>query len=190
MTSDLESASIIFRNAVRQAFRRHATWYLVQGLLLIAAGVLAIVFPLISAVAVVVLAGWLLVASGVLQAISLLGARHAPHFWLQLVSAILAILVGFLFLRDTGQGLVTITLLLIVFFMIEGVSKIVFALTIRPMPQWGWVLASGVVGVVLSVLLLAFLQLTAIWLVGLMLGIQLISVGAAISSMAWEARRS
>ena len=190
MTSDLESASIIFRNAMRQAFKRHATWYLIQGLLLVAAGVLAIIYPLISAVAVVVLAGWLLVISGVLQAVSLIGTRHAPHFWLQLVSAILAVLVGFLFLRDPGQGLVTITLLLIMFFMIEGVSKIVFALTIRPMPQWGWVLASGIVGVVLSVLLLAFLQITAVWLIGLMLGIQLVSVGAAIASMAWQARRS
>ena len=190
MASDLEAASIIFRNAMRQAFKRHATWYLIQGVLLIVAGMLAIIYPLISAVAVVVLTGWLLVASGVLQAISLLGARHVPHFWLQLISAILAILIGFLFLRDTGQGLVTITLLLIVFFMIEGVSKIVFALTIRPMPQWAWVLASGIVGVVLSLLLLAFLQVTAVWLVGLMLGIQLISVGAAIANMAWQARRS
>ena len=190
MASDLEEASIIFRNAVRQAFKRHATWYLIQGVLLMAAGALAIIYPLISAIAVVVLTGWLLIASGVLQAISLLGARHAPHFWLQLISAILAILVGFLFLRDTGQGLVTITLLLIVFFMIEGVSKIVFALTIRPMPQWGWVLASGMVGVVLSVLLLAFIEVTAVWLVGLMLGIQLISIGAAIASMAWDARKS
>lgn len=189
MASDLEAASIIFRNAMREAFKRHATWYLIQGVLLIIAGMLAIIYPLISAVAVVVLTGWLLVASGVLQAISLLGARHVPHFWLQLISAILAILIGFLFLRDTGQGLVTITLLLIVFFMIEGVSKIVFALTIRPMPQWGWVLASGIVGVVLSVLLLAFLPLTAVWLVGLMLGIQLISVGGAIANMALQARR-
>jgi uncharacterized membrane protein HdeD (DUF308 family) len=190
MASDLEAASIVFRSAMREAFKRHATWYLIQGALLVVAGLLAIIYPLISAVAVVVLTGWLLVASGVLQAISLLGARHAPHFWLQLVSAILAVLVGFLFLRDPGQGLVTITLLLIVFFMIEGVSKIVFALTIRPLSQWGWVLASGIVGVVLSVLLLAFLQLTAIWLVGLMLGVQLVSIGAAIASMAWHARKS
>lgn len=190
MASDLESASIIFRHAMREAFKRHSTWYLIQGGLLVVAGILAIIFPLMSAVAVVVLIGWLLIFSGVLQAISLLGARQVPHFWLQLISAILAMLIGFLFLREPGQGLVTITLLLIVFFMIEGVSKIVFALTIRPLPQWGWVLASGIVGVVLSILLLAFLQITAVWLVGLMLGVQLISVGAAIGSMAWQARKS
>jgi uncharacterized membrane protein HdeD (DUF308 family) len=74
--------------------------------------------------------------------------------------------------------------------MIEGVSKIVFALTIRPMAQWGWVLASGIIGVLLSVFLLAYLPITAIWLVGLMLGIQLISIGAALTSIAWQARKS
>ncbi|UVC11264.1 HdeD family acid-resistance protein [Rhizobium sp. TH2] len=190
MANDLETASVLFRNAMREAFKKHSTWYLIQGALLVVAGMLAIIYPLMSAVAVVVLIGWLLMFSGIIQAISLIGAKHAPHFWLQLISAILAILVGFLFVREPGQGLVTLTLLLIIFFMIEGVSKIVFALTIRPMPQWGWVLASGLVGVILSVLLLAFLKVTAIWLVGLMLGVQLISIGAAIANMAWQARKS
>ncbi len=65
--------------------------------------------------AVVILLGWLLIISGIAQGISLLGARHVPHFWLQLVSVILALLIGFLFLRDPAQGLLTVTLLLIVF---------------------------------------------------------------------------
>jgi hypothetical protein len=65
--------------------------------------------------------------------------------------------------------LLTITLLLIVFFMIE-ISKIVFALTIRPFPNWGCVLASGMVGVLLSAILWSSLPLTALWLIGLPLG--------------------
>lgn len=84
----------------------------------------------------------------------------------------------------------TITLLLLVFFMIEGISKIVFALTIRPFPNWGWVLASGFVGILLSLILWASLPVTALWLVGLLLGIELISVGASIAYLAWQVRRS
>lgn len=189
MVNNLDAAAEAFRTAMRETFRRHSLWYLIQGILLLVAGVLAIVYPLVSAVAVVVLLGWLLVFSGLIQGISLIGARHVPHYWLQLISAILAMLIGFLFLRDPAQGLVTITLLLVIFFMIEGVAKIVFGLTIRPMPQWGWVLGSGILGVLLSILLLVYLPITAVWLVGLMLGVQLISVGAAITSMAWQARR-
>jgi uncharacterized membrane protein HdeD (DUF308 family) len=189
MPMSLDAAAEAFREAVRDTVKRYSLWYLIQGVLLIAAGVLAVIYPIVSSVAVVVLLGWLLVASGVLQAISLIGARQVPHFWLQLVSVILAVLIGLLFLRDPGQALLTLTLLLIVFFMIEGISKIVFSLTIRPFPHWGWVLASGLVGVILAAILWASLPVTALWLIGLLLGIQLISVGAAMANLAWHVRR-
>ena len=103
-------------------------------MLLIVVGILAIIYPVITSAAAVVLLGWLLIISGALQGLSLIGARHVPHFWLQLISVILAVLVGLLFLRDPAQGMLTIALLLIVFFMMEGISKVVFALTIRPSP--------------------------------------------------------
>jgi short repeat uncharacterized protein DUF308 len=95
--------------------KRYSLWYLIQGILLIAAGVLAIIYPVLSSAAVIVLLGWLLIISGVVQGLSLIGARHVPHFYLQLISVILAVLIGCLFLRDPAQGLVTIALLLIVF---------------------------------------------------------------------------
>ncbi|UXN60573.1 HdeD family acid-resistance protein [Phyllobacterium zundukense] len=190
MTMSLDSAAEVFRAAMRETVKRYSLWYLIQGALLVVAGVLAIIYPILSSVAVIIMLGWLLIISGVAQGISLVGARHVPHFWLQLISVILAFLIGFLFLRDPAQGLLTVTLLLIVFFMIEGISKIVFALTIRPFPYWGWVLASGLVGVLLSLVLWASLPVTALWLVGLLLGIQLISVGGALARLAWQVRRS
>jgi uncharacterized membrane protein HdeD (DUF308 family) len=190
MTMSLDSAAEVFRAAMRETVKRYSLWYLIQGALLVVAGILAIIYPIMSSVAVIIMLGWLLIISGVAQGISLVGARHVPHFWLQLISVILAFLIGFLFLRDPAQGLLTVTLLLIVFFMIEGISKIVFALTIRPFPYWGWVLASGLVGVLLSLVLWASLPVTALWLVGLLLGIQLISVGGALARLAWQVRRS
>ena len=74
--------------------------------------------------------------------------------------------------------------------MMEGISKVVFALTIRPFPNWGWVLASGFVGILLSLLLWASMPVTAVWLIGLLLGVNLISVGAAIAYLAWQVRKS
>ncbi|WP_271893571.1 HdeD family acid-resistance protein [Candidatus Phyllobacterium onerii] len=190
MSMSLDSAAEVFRAAMRETVKRYSLWYLIQGALLVVAGVLAIIYPIMSSVAVIIMLGWLLIISGVAQGISLVGARHVPHFWLQLISVILALLIGFLFLRDPAQGLLTVTLLLIVFFMIEGISKIVFALTIRPFPYWGWVLASGLIGVLLSLVLWASLPVTALWLVGLLLGIELISVGGALARLAWHVRRS
>lgn len=185
----LDEAAEVFREAVRDTVKRHSLWYLLQGFLLSAAGILAIIFPLVSSAAAVTLLGWLLLLSGLVQGISLIGTRQVPHFWLQLISVILGVLIGLLFLRDPLDSLVTITLLLIVFFMIEGISKIVFALTIRPLPHWGWVLGSGLVGVLLSLLLWASMPVTAVWLIGLMLGVKLISVGGAIAWLAWWLRQ-
>jgi uncharacterized membrane protein HdeD (DUF308 family) len=148
------------------------------------------IYPAISSAAVIVLLGWLLIISGVVQGVSLVSARHVPHFWLQLTSVILAALIGFLFLRDPAQGMATISLLLIVFFMMEGISKVVFALTIRPFPNWSWVLASGLVGILLALVLWANLPVTAVWLLGLLLGINLISIGSAIGYLAWQVRRN
>ena len=172
MAMSLDAAAEAFREAMRETVKRHALWYLIEGMLLVVAGIVAIIYPVISSAAVVVLLGWLLIISGVLQGLSLIGARHVPHFWLQLISVILAVLIGLLFLRDPAQGILTIGLLLIVFFMIEGVSKVVFALTIRPFPNWGWVLASGLVGILLALILWANLPVTAVWLVGFLLGLK------------------
>jgi uncharacterized membrane protein HdeD (DUF308 family) len=190
MSMSLEAAAQAMREAMRETVRRHSIWYLVQGGLMVVGGVLALIYPVVSSVAVVLFLGWLLILSGVVQGFSLIGAQNVPHFWLQLVSVVLSVIVGILFIRHPGESLLTLTLLLIVFFMVEGFSKLIFALTIRPFPNWGWVLASGVVGILLAFYLWASLPVTAIWLLGLLLGIQLISEGAALGYLAWQVRQS
>ena len=86
MALSLDAAAEVFREAMRDTVKRYSLWYLIQGVLLIAAGMLAIIYPVLSSAAVVVLLGWLLIISGVVQGLSLIGARHVPHFWLQLIS--------------------------------------------------------------------------------------------------------
>ena len=113
-----------------------------------------------------------------------------PHFWLQLISGVLAVIVGFLFLTRPGEGLLALTLLLIVFFIVGGMARIVFAPTIRPFPEWGWILGSGIVGFCLGVILFAQMRVTAAWLLGLLVGIQLVTEGAALAWMAWHIRHA
>jgi uncharacterized membrane protein HdeD (DUF308 family) len=190
MTISLDAAAEAMREAMRETVRQHSLWYLIQGALMILAGILALVYPVVSSVGVVFLLGWLLIISGIVQGISLVGVRNVPHFWLQLVSVVLSVIVGVLLLRHPGEGLLTLTLLLIVFFIVEGISKVIFSLTVRPFPNWGWVLASGIVGILLALYLWASLPITAVWLLGVLLGIQLICEGAALGYLAWKVRTS
>ncbi len=190
MTMSLDDAARAMREAMRETVKRHSLWYLVQGGVMIVAGILALVYPIASSFAVVFLFGWLLIISGVVQGISLFDARNVPHFWLQLVSVVLSVIVGVLLIRHRGEGLLALTLLLLVYFMVEGISKVIFALTIRPFPNWGWVLASGIVGILVALYLWASLPVTALWLLGVLLGIQLICEGAALGYLAWKVRES
>ena len=186
----VDQAAKVMRSAMRDVIKRHSMWYLLQGALMVFAGFLALLFPVFSSITAVLMLGWLLIFSGIFQAIGLIGATNVPHFWLQLVSVTLSVVIGALFVRNPGEGLITLTLLLIVFFMVGGMAKVIFALTIRPFPNWGWVLASGAIGVLLSVYLWSSLPVTAAWLLGLLVGIQLISEGAAQAYMAWQVRKA
>ena len=138
MAMTMAQASAAMREAMRETIKRYSLWYLLEGVLLVIAGIVALVYPHIASVTLVFLLGWILIISGVLQGIGLIGAKDVPHFWLQLISAVLAILIGLLLLRNPDAGLLIMTVLLIVFFVVEGISKIIFALNIRPFPGWLW----------------------------------------------------
>jgi uncharacterized membrane protein HdeD (DUF308 family) len=138
MAIPLDAAAAAMREAMRETVKRYSLWYLLQGVLMVVAGVLALIYPLLASVAMVYLLAWILIVSGLLQGIGLIGARDVPHYWLQLISVVLAIVIGVLLLNQPESGLLVMTVLLIVFFMVEGISKIIFALTIRPFPNWGW----------------------------------------------------
>ena len=145
MSMSVEAAAQVMCEAMREAVKRHSLWYLVQSALMVLTGVLALIFPAVSSVAVVVVIGWLLIVGGLVQGISLIDVRNVPHFWLQVLSAVLFVIVGVLFLRNTGAGLLSLTLLLTMLFMVEGFSKVIFSLTIRPFPTGGgfWLVGSS-----------------------------------------------
>ena len=178
------------RDALRETVRRHSLLYLIQGVLMLVTGVLALIYPWIASVTIVRLLGWFLIISGMLQSIGLISAREVPYFWLEVISAVLAIVIGLLLLRHIDAGMLFFGVLFIVYFMIEGILKTMFALTIRPLPNWGLVLASGLIGIALSVYLWTNLSTTgSMWMLGVLLGILLVVEGAALTSLAWRVRR-
>lgn len=138
MSITVNEASGVLREGVRNTIRKHSLLYLVQGGVMVVAGIFALLFPLFMAAGFLVLLGWLLVASGLVQALSLVGATKVPYFWLQLVSVGLEVLVVYFLISNPKAGLVAVTYLMVVLFLVGGLVKVVCALMIRPMPDWGW----------------------------------------------------
>jgi uncharacterized membrane protein HdeD (DUF308 family) len=189
MAYSLEAAAEIYREALRQTVQRNALLYVSEGALLAAAGLLAIIYPLLTTEAIAIPLGWLLIAIAVVQGIVLYGLRSMPHFGFQMLSVILALLLGFLMLRDPQQARQVIILLVIIFLMLQGVSRLIFGFSIRPFRHWEWVMGAGALGILLSLVLLFNLPEPATWLVGLLVGIELIGEGAAIAMLAWDRKQ-
>jgi uncharacterized membrane protein HdeD (DUF308 family) len=172
----------------------HTHWrlFLIEGVVLLILGILAIVLPPIATIAVEVLIGWLLLVSGIVGLIATLRTRAAPGFWWSLLSAILGIVAGVVLLRWPLSGALSLTLILTAFLAIEGVLSIFYALEHKRelSGRWGMMLFSGIVDLVLAGMIFAGLPGTAAWAIGLLIGINLVFGGAALIAMALHARNS
>lgn len=114
--------------------------------------------------------GWLFLISGIVGLITTFRMRQAPGFWWSLVSAILGIAVGIVLLLWPLSGVLSLTLVLIVFFVIEGVASIMFALEHKRelSGRWGWMLASGIIDLIMAAIIFAGLPGTAVWAIGML----------------------
>ncbi len=179
------------QRAAATALHEHWVLFLVEGVVLLVLGATAVVLPAIATLAVTVLFGWLFLVSGIVGLVTSFWMRHAPGFWWSLLSAVLGIVVGAMLLGSPLTGAFSLTLVLIAFFLIEGAVSIMFALDHKRelSGQWGWMLMSGIVDLALAVMIFAGLPSTAVWAVGLLVGINMIFGGIALIAMALHARK-
>ena len=171
--------------------REHWMLFLVEGIVLLGLGFLAILLPPLATLGITILLGWLFLISGVTGLIASFWARQAPGFWWSLVSAVLGIGAGLVLLVSPGSGALSLTLILIVFFVIEGVASVMYALEHRQQltGSWGWMLVSGIIDLFLAAMVFAGLPGSAAWAIGLLVGINMIFGGSALVAMALAARK-
>jgi uncharacterized membrane protein HdeD (DUF308 family) len=176
--------------AVAGAIQAHWAMFLVEGIILVILGFAAIAVPLIATIALTIVIGWLFLISGIVGLITTFWARHAPGFWWSLVSALIGIAAGIVLLAWPLSGSVSLTLVLIAFFVIEGIATVLYAIEHRGQlsGRWGWMLVSGIVDLILAAIIFAGLPGTALWALGLLVGINLLFGGAALIAMALAAR--
>jgi uncharacterized membrane protein HdeD (DUF308 family) len=190
MTMDQPQSNDEMRRAVANAIHEHWVLFLVEGIVLVLLGAAAIVLPVIATLAFTLLIGWLFLLSGVVGLITTFWMRNAPGFWWSLISAVIGIAAGIVLIRWPISGSVSLTLVLIAFFVIEGIVTLMYAFEHRAQlsGRWGWMLASGVVDLILAGIIFAGLPETATWALGLLVGINLLFGGTAMIGMALAAR--
>jgi uncharacterized membrane protein HdeD (DUF308 family) len=171
-----------------EALSRNWGWLLALSLLMIVLGVFAIGAPVVATIAVQLMLGWLLVIGGIAQGIHAFMVQRWGGFLLQLLSAALYVVIGILLLVNPVEGALALTIVLAVFLIVEGIFKIVMALRVRDHAGWGWVLASGVLSLVLGVMIWAQWPAAGLWVIGLLVGVQLLFTGWSLLMLALAAR--
>jgi|SRR5271168_192490 uncharacterized membrane protein HdeD (DUF308 family) len=186
MERQTESIGRAFASAIQE----HWGLFLAEGIILVILGLAAIAVPLIATLAFTIIIGWVFLVAGVVGLITTFWARGAPGFWWSLISAIIAIAAGVVLLLWPISGSISLTLVLIAFFIIEGIASIMYSIEHRNQAtgQWLWMLVSGIIDLILAGIIFAGLPGTAFWALGLLVGINMVFGGAALIAMALAAR--
>lgn len=182
----------------------HDYWmlFLFEGVVLVVLGLLAVIIPSIASSTVTLSLAWLFLVSGSVGLVTTFWARHLPGFWWSLVSALLGVLIGVVLLAHRSQdvygGLLgwplatvgPLRMILVLFFLVEGGASIMFAFEHRRQfsGRWAWMLASGVLDIVLASIIIFDLPGTSAWTMGLLIGINMIVGGASLIAMGLHAR--
>jgi uncharacterized membrane protein HdeD (DUF308 family) len=178
------------QRAVRDTLHAHWAMFLSQGVITVILGAVAFAAPTLATIAIDIFVGWLFLISGVVGLAALLSVRGVPALIWTLISAVLSVVVGVLLIWKPVQGAFSLTLVLTTFFIVEGIFHIVASLTYRNvMPgSWGWMFASGVADLALAAIIMAGWPLSAGLVMGLLVGVNLITSGLALVMAAITAR--
>jgi uncharacterized membrane protein HdeD (DUF308 family) len=132
--------------------------------------------------------GWLLIIGGVVEAVQAFWQRQWGGLIFHLLSGVLYAVVGFMVLGNPAAGATALTLIIALFFLIAGAFRIIVSLTMR-FPEWHWLLLNGAITLLLGLLIWKQWPSSALWVIGLFIGIELIFTGSAWVMLSLAARR-
>jgi uncharacterized membrane protein HdeD (DUF308 family) len=165
-------------------------WSLALGILLILAGVLALVHPVMAALAAAIYVGWFAIIAGVIAIVVAIRTRSEPNFGWRIAVGILYLLLGFLLVSNPVAGAATLALFVGALMACSGVVEIMLAMRRRPRAGWGWLLANGILSLLLAVMIVIGWPMESLVLIGYLVGFQIIFCGIARVALAMSAKKT
>lgn len=154
---------------------------LAVGIILIIAGIAAIAMPLVATLAIELLIGWIFVLTGILQMVYSFWSKMWGRFSLRFLTGLLYLAAGVLLLVYPLRGALTLTLLLALLFILEGLCKVIASALNSAMPNWGWMFFSGILALIIGGLIWAQWPSSAAWAIGLLAGVNILFRGWALT---------
>ncbi|WP_265110203.1 HdeD family acid-resistance protein [Halosolutus halophilus] len=181
VTTDSDSAA---EYTVERGWRTLAIAGGVVGLI----GLLAIALPFVAGISIALVLGGLLVLSGLVHGAHAFTARGWKGSLWQVTLAVVSVIAGLALLVNPVVALVTLTLLLVAYLLVDGVAELAMAVRMADQPGRAAVAVSGVISIVLAGLLWAGFPASAAWAIGLLVGISLFMTGISMAVVAYAGR--
>jgi uncharacterized membrane protein HdeD (DUF308 family) len=170
---------------VQNDIQRHRHWFVFQGALFVVVGALAIGLPVVTALALEIVLGTALLVGGLARIVTF--GKHASGWsW---ASSICAVIIGALMLWRPWAGLVALSALVSAFLVFEGITEIFVAFRFKPLFEWGWLFASGIISLLLGIGAFVFFPLLGMVYIGVAVGLSLLFYGVALLMVVREMGR-
>lgn len=169
--------------------KRSIGWSIAIAILMIFAGIVGIAVPGMAGLAITTVFGWLLFFSAIMHLVYAFHARGTKAVLLEILLAIVYGWIGIYLLMHPLVGLVSLTLVLGVYLLIEGILEIVEAVRLRPHPGWGWIFFDGVLTLILGAIVWRSWPFSSAWAIGTLVGISMLFSGITRLMLSFAARR-
>jgi len=157
--------------------RKASGWSMLWGILMFICGILAISLPLASSIGIIILLAWLILFAGISHLIFAFHSHSIGGFLWQILLALIYGAAAIYMLMNPLLGVLSLTLVLAVFLLVEGILELALYFRIRQVRHAGWVLFDGIVTLILGILIWAQWPSSAVWVIGTLVGISLIFSG-------------
>ncbi|HEU5246060.1 MAG TPA: DUF308 domain-containing protein [Candidatus Udaeobacter sp.] len=159
------------------AVRKAGGWSMLWGIVMFICGVLAISLPLASSIGIVIVLAWLILFAGISHLVFAFQCHSVGGFFWQVLLAVVYGIAGIYMLMNPLLGVLSLTLLLAVFLLFEGILELALYFRIRRVRHAGWVVFDGIVTLILGILIWAQWPSSSVWVIGTLVGISLIFSG-------------
>ena len=164
-------------------------WSIALSVLLILAGLFAILIPSISGLALTLIFGWLLIVSGFTHLVFAFKTHTTGGVIWEVLLAIVYLVAGFYLIMHPLAGLLTLTLFLAWYLFFEGIFEIIQYFQIRPRHGAGWLLFDAIVTIILAIMIWRSWPSSSVWVIGTLVGISMLFSGFSRLMLALSAKK-
>jgi len=170
------------------SIKKASGWSMVWGVLMVVCGALAVGVPLASSIGIVILLAWLILLAGIWHLVFAFHSHSIGGFLWKMLVAVIYVIAGIYMLMNPLLGVVSLTLVLAVLFLFEGIIEIALYFSMRASRHSGWVLFDGIVTLILGILIWRQWPSSSVWVIGTLVGISLIFSGISRLMLSSAAR--